>query len=340
MASGRRRGYSASALQRCVTDLARAVRLSTDTVAERNKLEYWREIVCDTFVELECRTAAAVGFYGSIDSRALGDIRFTRVTSTTQHVVRTPSRIARSDLEYFFLSLQLRGRGCHKQDGRVAHLAPGDFVIYDTTRPYELLFGDPFSQLVLSLPRELVKSRLADAERLTACTVQGQSGSGRLASVFIRQLAAQIESLDGSSLLRLHASAVDLIATALAEQRRHVGSAASRSRNVLTQRVLQFIEDSLRDPALNCQVIAAKHRISERYLRVLFQGLGTCASDWMWRRRLERARQDLTDPRQHHLSVTTIGFSWGFKDAAHFSRAFKQQFGCTPTAARSRIAAD
>lgn len=246
------------------------MRLSTDTVAERNKLDYWREIVCDTFVELQCRAGRSHGFYGAIESDELSDIRFTRVTSTTQHVVRTSRRIARSDLEYFFLSLQLHGRGCHKQDGRVAWLEPGDFVIYDTTRPYELLFGDPFSQLVLSLPRELVKSRLTDAERLTACTVQSRSGSGRLASAFIRQLAGQIHALGPASLPRLHATVVDLIATAVAEQRREACPALSRSRNVLTQQILQFIEDRLRDPDLSCATIAAKHRISERYLRVLF----------------------------------------------------------------------
>lgn len=308
--------------------------LTTDTVAERKRLEYWREIVCDTFVELDCQAAEPVGFFGSIRSRSLGDIVFTRVSSTAQHVARTPARISRSDFEYFFLSLQLQGRGCHKQDGRVAHLQPGDFTIYDTTRPYELLFGDPFGQLVLSIPREVVKSRLSDAERLTACTVRGQSGSGRLASVFIRQLAAQIESLDRASLPRLHASVVDLIATALAEQRRGGTSSLSRNANVLTQQVLQFIEDHLPDAELSCEAIAARHRISARYLRVLFREFGTCASDWIWRRRLERARQDLSDPRQRHLSITTIGFNWGFKDGAHFSRMFKQQFGCTPTEVR------
>jgi AraC-like DNA-binding protein len=310
--------------------------LTTDSVAERSRLDYWREIVCDTFVELECQAAMPAGFFGSIRSRALGNIVFTRVSSTAQHVARTPARISRSDFEYFFLSLQLQGRGCHKQDGRVAHLQPGDFAIYDTTRPYELLFGDPFSQLVLSIPREVVRSRLADAERLTACTVQGQSGSGRLASVFIRQLASQIESLDRASLPRLHASVVDLIATALAEQRREVNPALSRSANVLTQQVLQFIEDHLRDPDLTCEAIAVRHRVSPGYLRRLFRELGTCASDWIWRRRLERARQDLLDPRQRHLSITTVGFNWGFKDAAHFSRQFKQQFGATPSELRHR----
>ena len=308
--------------------------LSTDTIADRSKFDYWREIVCDTFVELQCLTGESRDFYRSIESRGMSDIRLTRVTSTTQHVVRTSSRIARSNLEYFFLSLQLRGHGYHKQDGRVAWLEPGDFVIYDTTRPYELMFGEAFSQLVLSLPRKAVKSRLADAEELTACPVRARSGSGRLASLFIRQLAGQIDTLDAASLPRLHATVVDLIATALAEQRRNVDSALSRSRNVLTQQVLQFIEDNLHDPDLSCAIIAARHHISERYLRMLFQQLGCSASERIWSRRLERARQDLTDPRLQHLSVTAIGFNWGFKDAAHFSRAFKQQFGGTPSEAR------
>lgn len=312
------------------------MRLSTDTVPARNRLDYWREIVCDTFVELECRIAHEPDFSGSIETRTLGEIRFNRVSSAAQHVVRTQTRIARSGLDYFFLSLQLHGRGCHKQDGRIAHLGPGDFSIYDTTRPYELLFADPFSQLVLCLPRQSVKNRLVDAERLTACTVQGRTGSGRLASLFVRQLAAQLDSIDAASLPRMQASVVDLVATALAEQRRQADPVLSYARNVLIQRVLQFMEDNLGDPDLTCATIAQRHRISERYLRLRFEEIGTCASDWLRRRRLECARQDLVDPGKRHLSVTTIGFTWGFKEAAHFSRAFKTQFGCTPSDARTR----
>ena len=59
-------------------------------------------------------------------------------------------------------------------------------------------------------------------------------------------------------------------------------------------------------------------------------------SELIWARRLEQARRDLADPLHRHVSVTGIGYDAGFKDAAHFSRAFKSAFGETPSAYRSR----
>ena len=76
--------------------------------------------------------------------------------------VRWPSRIARSNLEYFFLSLQLHGRGCHKQDGRIAHLDLGPLV---PRFPARLQTRDRRVQLTPSL-------YVADLARLeAACAV-------------------------------------------------------------------------------------------------------------------------------------------------------------------------
>jgi AraC-like DNA-binding protein len=133
----------------------------------------------------------------------------------------------------------------------------------------------------------------------------------------------------------MQTSLVALLAAALAEQR-PADVSPSASKSALTQRVLQFIEHHLGDPELTCGAIAARHRISERYLRMLFDDSGESPSDLIWRRRLERARQDLANPAKSDLPITTICFTWGFKDAAHFSRAFKARFGCTPGEARSR----
>ena len=69
----------------------------------------------------------------------------------------------------------------------MAHLEPGDFALYDVTRPYELQFEEDFEQLVMQLPRRQVLSRLFDADGLMAVGVSGRTGLGRLASTLIVQ---------------------------------------------------------------------------------------------------------------------------------------------------------
>ena len=49
-------------------------------------------------------------------------------------------------------SIQTAGTGRISQDGRSTELHPGDFALYDSTRPYELAFDDDFQQYVLMLP--------------------------------------------------------------------------------------------------------------------------------------------------------------------------------------------
>lgn len=310
-----------------------ALSLTTASVDARDRLAFWRDVVCDTFVELDCESHLADGFHGALTNTSLCGIQFSHVAAEAQQVVRSRAKIARSARDYFLLSLQVEGRGTLAQDGRTAILQPGDFALYDTTRPYDLTFGSAFQQLVLRLPREIVSDRLTDTERLTALRISGEHGVGRLASTFLRQLHQQLDEIDPVSVNRLHASVVDLLATALGEQ---CGvTAASESQVLIRRRICVFIDRNLANPDLNCAMIAAEHGISERYLRKLFETSEMTVSEWIWSRRLDQARRDLVDPLHAHVSVTAIGYDVGFKDGAHFSRAFKAKFGETPTACRN-----
>ena len=53
-------------------------------------------------------------------------------------------------------------------------------------------------------------------------------------------------------------------------------------------------------------------------------------SDYIWAQRLDAARRALCDPACAARTVSEIAFSLGFNDAAHFSRAFRARFGCSP----------
>src|SRR3546814_14556480 len=62
---------------------------------------------------------------------------------------------------------------------------------------------------------------------------------------------------------------------------------------------------------------------SSDLLHRLFSETGQSVGDWIWRRRLERAARDLTDPRFKGRSILNVAFDWGFNDASHFSRTFR-----------------
>lgn len=312
--------------------------LTTDSVPPSRRLPYWRDLVCDTFVELACETAAPGDFSGSIKSRDRDGTRFSQVKSKRHHVVRDRRRIANSAFSHFLLSVQLSGRCRLMQDGRIAHLHPGDFSLYDVTRPYELRFDDDFEQLVLQVPRHQILSRLLDPSGLVAVRVSGQRGLGRLASTLVIQTASQLDCLDTTGFAHAQSSALDLVAHALADERGIVVEQQSESRELTFHRILSFIEDHLSDPDLSCERIAAASGISERHLRKIFHAKGHSASGWLWQRRLERARQRLVDPQFRQRTITTIAFDCGFKDACHFSKAFKSRFGTTPSGFRAERA--
>jgi AraC-like DNA-binding protein len=272
---------------------------------------------------------AGTDFSGSLDNLDLGDFHVSTVSSAAQTVRRTRDAIRKSSNDHFLLSLQTSGNGILFQDDRVAILRPGDFALYDSTRPYQLQFDDKFGQIVLQLPRQTVNERLMRADLLTAKRVDGRSGVGLLTSNFIRQLHEQIEAIDEMSSGRLKASAVDLLATALAEQSGGQAN-CSEGHAILRRRVCSYIDMHLSDHDLTCEKIAARHFISERQLRRIFEGSELSLSEWIWSRRLEQAKRDLADPLKAPLSVTAIAYDVGYKDSAHFSRAFKARFGISP----------
>jgi AraC-like DNA-binding protein len=100
-------------------------------------------------------------------------------------------------------------------------------------------------------------------------------------------------------------------------------------------RIRAFILQRLSDQGLTPRAIAAAHHISVRTLHRLFRvdGDATVAA-WVRARRLEGCRRDLLDPRQRSRSVRAIAFRWGFRDNAHFSRAFRAAYGTSPQRCR------
>jgi AraC-like DNA-binding protein len=304
---------------------------STAGVAANRRFAYWREAVCDTFVELDCERTSDRPFAGNIVTTTTRRANFSRVQSRDHQVVRTPRRIRQAHEETVLVSIYLDGAGVIRQDGRDAKLRPGNFALYDSTRPYTLFLPGDFDQLVLHMPRDQMIHALGRTEPYTAVAVDSETETGALALTCLRQVATAVGGADPDTAERLSSVAIGLVAAAIGERLARTPGKRSWSGDALVWRAKAAIDEALANPELNTGMIARRLTISERYLQALFHDEGTTVAEWIWQRRLARCRDELANPHHAGRSVGDIAFAAGFSDLGHFSKRFKALFGVTPS---------
>lgn len=310
--------------------------LKTSSVEPRHRLAYWSEMVCETYVQLECDPIAGErSIAGEIASDRLATLELSCVTATAQRVHRTPARIARTGEDYLLVSIQAQGEGKVIQHGRTAQLQPGDFALYDSTCPYELRFDGPFRQYVLMIPGPLLRTALNDTHRLTATTVSGQRGAGHLMIGMISTLAADMPTLAPESSAAVADSITNILVAGLSGLPAARPVPVSQLAALHREQIKACVRARLSEPALTIASIAAQLRLSPSTLHRAWAGEPCSLGDWIWNQRLDAAQRELVSPAHAKRSVSEIAFAWGFSDAAHFSRAFRARFGCSPRELRA-----
>jgi len=309
---------------------------STETVESRDRLSYWIEAVCETYVQLDCDAVHKDAiFKGEIEGGQLATLGLSRVSASAQKVRRTPAKIALATEDYFLVSIQAAGRGTIVQDGRVAELGPGDFALYDSTRPYDLNFEQDFQQYVLRLPGSVLRHRLRDSEKLTAQKVSGDRGAGHLMIGMINSLATDIDTLEAGSVAAIAESVENILVAGLCSLPGASEPLVSRLTAFHRSQIKAYVLQRLRDPRLSINDIAAHLRLSPSTIYRAFAAEASSLNSWIWNKRLEGAKRELCDPVLIHRSISEIAFGWGFSEAAHFSRTFRNRFGCTPRELRA-----
>jgi AraC-like DNA-binding protein len=297
--------------------------------------DHWKHLVAESFVPLAARTADVDGFRGRLRSRVLDRMSVVEVTATSHEVHRTPALIAQASERYFKLNLQLEGTGLLIQDNREALLRPGDLAIYDTNRPYTLAFEKEARMIVVMFPCDALSLPTDYVGQLAAVRMAGSSGLSGIVGQFIRQLSENLEVLSGPSGSRLATNALDLVSTMLHAEM-DIAPDRMKPQALLAVSMREYIEANLSDPQLSPASIAAAHFISTRHLHNLFHESGTTVASWIRSQRLDGARRQLQDPLHAGKSVGAVAARWGFLDAAHFSRIFRDAFGMSPSDWRRR----
>lgn len=294
----------------------------------------FRTAVSESFVPLQVTTDHPDPFCGTIEHTVADSVHFSIVEATDHLVERTPALIATRRRRFYKVGVQLEGTGILVQDGRETLLRPGSMAIYDTDRPYSLGFEARFRTLVMMFPAHLVDLPLDAVGELTATPLERSGAVGGLVAPHLTNVAADLDVVRGPVGARLARNTVDMVVALLAAELAHGGVALTPRQRQFAE-IVRYIDANLGSRDLDAASIAAAHYISPRHLQSLFHDNDATVATWVRRRRLEECRTRLLDPASDGRSVLSIAAEWGFADAAHFSRAFRGEFGCSPTHMRT-----
>lgn len=265
-------------------------------------------------------------------SLQLGDCRLSDLQAGIHSV--HGERVARrsDDPDSLKLIFQSRGHSVIEQSGTRSAIGDNAPVLYDPTRPYRLLNVTPVRLLMLQVPRGHFSQALL--QRLRAPLSPGQGGLVPILHALMRSTMAQADDAGVASRARLGSAMIELARGLLEHE--PAPTNYRRPLDLLLERIKEFIGYNLSRSDLSVALIAQRMGCSPRYVFRAFEEECLTPADYLWSLRLDKARQHLRMADDKARSISEIALSLGFSSTAHFSRAFRERFGMTPSECRRR----
>lgn len=292
------------------------------TVPPDERLNFWRRNTCDVDgIDLICNTR---NYVARTRRKALGQCTLIELSTQTPHrVVRSSTRDG-----WGFANIQLNSHGILFRGRREYRLGPGNLAVYSASSEYELDVKDESSSLVIAFPLEILGAAIANLDRHLE---GGLEYDARLVAILVG-LCKPILAQDHAFSQAIHDDLAAGVMSALAAAVRSAESSKSMptwGQSAIQQRVKAHINANIQDPDLSPAGIAEEMGITVGYLHKVFRSENNSVMRYILNERLERCRIELA--RSESLeNVSQIAFRWGFSDASHFARSFRNKFGVSP----------
>jgi AraC-like DNA-binding protein len=310
------------------------IRVSTDDLPERDRVPFW----CDGF--------ARVGLNLAVDPIAGRPFRQTGTLCAYDNLGvafgetngflswRNKAHLADSN-DDLILNVNLSGYSMSSHMGRELRLDRGEAVLLTCGEVLSHHIPEPLRGLALRIPRRTLADLVADPETALMRRIPANSPALHLLTDYIGLLSKD-DQLASAELQRTFVTHVyDLVALTLGATRDATETARLRGLRAARLNALKTdIIGHLGDQALSVTDIAKRHRMTPRYVQMLFEAEGHTFTKFVIERRLELAQRRLLDPQFANRTISSIAFEVGFANLSYFNRVFRRRYGASPSDVR------
>jgi AraC-like DNA-binding protein len=313
------------------------IRFSTDTLPERDRLAYLREVFGRSIIGMDLEPLQGRPLRWAASRHAFDGL--LAISAHTNGIVSRRTRPLLADgNDDLLLMINLSGVCLASQVGRECRLNAGSAVLMSGADVGGFVRPRPTRFLTLFVPRRRLSAMAVNPQDALARPIPADTEALRLLVDYV-ETALRKQRLTSPELRQLFATHVqDLIALAVGATR-ETGEAARR-RGLPAVRLSAIkgdIVSRLNNEGLCVAETAVRRGVTPRYVQMLFESEGTTFTQYVLEQRLARALRMLADPHHQGRTISAIAFEVGFGNLSYFNRTFHRHFGMTPSDARHTI---
>lgn len=311
----------------------RRIQISTDMLPDQKRLALWRE-TRDPIAKADIDPQTDDPHHAGVIFNLLPNVAIASGSRSPAHY-RAARELLEDAGDIVAVSILRSGEASATQFGREpgeqsiggAGVLPGVDPTAEMPTPDE-------SFITLAMSRAAIAELAPDYAAAFDQPIPADDPALRLLIKYLDTVMAADELSHPEVARSVSAHILDLVALVLGARGDPAETTPGGARAARLKALKADVMSMLGSSELSSELIAGRHGISSRYVRKLFEQEGTSFTSFVLGERLTRVKRMLRDSRYAHLTIAQIAQACGFNDISYFNRAFRRQFGATPTDVR------
>lgn len=313
------------------TEQFRHAHISTQGLPEKSRLAMWSEIYGRGISNVDIEPIGDEPFHAEVTFNLLPNVSIAAGSRSPAHYRVTPE-LARRGRDIVTISVLRSGAASATQFGQELISGISSASVLTPSEPSTSTMLTHGRFITLALSRPTIAALAPDYSQAFGRSIPSSSATLSLLIRYLDVVRAGDELTNPAIGQSVSDHIVDLAALALGARGDYAEIA--RQRGAKAARLSAIRSDIQRDLGrsdLSTELIAARHGISPRYVRKLFEQDGSSFSTFVLTERVVKAHRLLIDRRYAHLNIAQIAHESGFGDISYFNRAFRRHFGAKPS---------